>query len=76
MQKLDMKEVIKVPIRPTEENVKETMFKPIMKVLYPEVKSTADLSTTQLQECWSVFEEAIKNKLGIFVGWDDENISE
>ncbi len=40
-----MKEIIKVPIKPTKENVKEEMLRPVMKALYPHIESTSELTT-------------------------------
>lgn len=72
MANLDMRQVIKVPIKPTMENVKENMFKPVMNALYPDVESTADLTTTQMIECWDAFNGFVKNRLGIHIEWPTE----
>ncbi len=72
LAKLDMRRVIKVPIKPTMENVKENMFKPVMNALYPEVESTADLTTTQMIECWEVFSQFVEKRLGIYIEWPSE----
>ncbi|CAN8141896.1 hypothetical protein THIOSC13_810009 [uncultured Thiomicrorhabdus sp.] len=43
-----MRELIQIPIKPTAENVKETMIKPIMNALYPGKESTTELTTKRL----------------------------
>lgn len=69
LQGRDMRKVIKVPVRPTKENVKELMFKPVMVALFPEVTSTAKLSTKQMTMLWGVFSEAMQDRFGIYVEW-------
>ena len=69
MQNLDMRTVIKVPVRPTKENVKELMFKPVMNALFPEITSTAKLNTKQMTMLWDVFSEAMQDRFGIFIEW-------
>ena len=70
---LDMKRVIRVPIRPTKENVKELMFKAVMTHLYPDVKSTTDLSTTQMQDCYEQFNAITSEKFGFGFDWPSED---
>ncbi len=65
----DMREVIKLPIKPTAENVKENMVRPVMIALYPEIKSTTDLDTKQMQELYEVLNRATGERLGIYVEW-------
>lgn len=69
---MDMKQVIHLPIRPTQENVKETMWKPVMNALYPEIKSTTELSTAQMVEVFENFNRAIGERLQIHVEWPSE----
>lgn len=73
MQDLDMRTVIKVPIRPTEDNVKEEMLKPVMKALYPEISSTTKLDTKQMSELWEVFSGFIQDRFGIYVSLTHED---
>ncbi|MCP5016556.1 MAG: hypothetical protein GY938_15020 [Ketobacter sp.] len=68
----DMREVIKVPIKPTKENVKEEMIKPVMRKLYPGITSTTQLSTTQAIELYDVVDRATGQSLGIHVPWPCE----
>ena len=68
---LDMREVITVAIEPTMEIVKEKMFHPIMKSMYPDVKSTKDLKTTELQKVYETFNREIGIRLGVSADWPD-----
>jgi len=65
----DMKQVVKLPIRPNKDNVKEEMFKPVMNNLYPDKTSTTELSTTEMQDVYEVFNVALSQKLGIGFDW-------
>ena len=64
----DMRSV-KVEIKPTEENLKECFFKPVMSALYPEIGSTTEMSTAQVVECVDVLNKALGEKLGVHVPW-------
>ena len=64
----DMREV-KVQIEPTEENVKECFFKPVMNAMYPEITSTTQLSSSQMVECFDVLNRALGDRLGVHVPW-------
>ncbi len=65
----DLRKVVKLPIKPTKENVKEEMFKPVMSSLFPDIEKTSDLSTKQMQDAYEVFNAAISQKLGIGFDW-------
>ncbi len=65
----DMRELIKVEITPTAENVKQTMIKPVMRALFPEIKSTAQLTTTQIQQVYEVLNRATAERLGVSIEW-------
>lgn len=69
----DMREVIKVPIKPTKENVKEEMLKPVMKALWPNKKSTTELSSAEIGELYEVMNAATAGRLGISVLWPSED---
>ena len=69
---MDMRKVIKVPIKATKENVKETMVRPVMQALYPEIHSTTELTTVQMQELYEVLNRATAERLGISVPWPCE----
>lgn len=68
----DMREVIKVPIHPTPSNVKEEMIRPVMRALWPEITSTADLSTSQLGELYETMNRFTSERLGIHVDFPHE----
>lgn len=69
MRDMDMRTTIKIPIRPTKDNVKELMFKPVMTALYPDIKSTTQLSTKQMDECWRWFSERVEESMSIYIPW-------
>ena len=69
---LDMREVVKVPIKPTKENVKEEMLRPVMEALYPDIHSTTELDTKQIQELYEVMNRFTAERLGISVPWPSE----
>lgn len=66
---IDMRKIIKVPITPTQENVKQTMIKPVMRALYPDIESTSELDTKQIQQVYEVLNRATAERLGISVEW-------
>ena len=61
--------VIKVPISFTAENVKEYMCKPVMRVLYPEIESTTELDTQQLQFLYENMNNLTGQKFGVSLDW-------
>lgn len=65
----DMRKVVKLPIKPTMDNVKENMFKPVMTALYPDKESTTELTTKEMHECYQVFNEALAQRLGVSAEW-------
>ena len=65
----DMKAIIRAPIHPTEENCKETMIHPVMRALYPDVESTADLTTEQMQVLYETMNRFTAERFGISVDW-------
>jgi len=74
----DMRKIVTLPIRPTMENVKESMFKPVMSALYPDIESTAKLTTIELQAVYEVFNAAVGERLGVSFPFPslDEQINE
>ena len=65
----DMRTAIRVPIKPTKNNVKETIIKPVMEALYPDIDSTAKLTTNQIQEVYEVCNRATAMRFGITIEW-------
>lgn len=68
----DMRTVIKVPIRPTKENVKEEMIKPVMNAMFPEIDSTTKLTTKQMQDLYEQMNLFTSERLGVSVVWPSE----
>lgn len=68
---IDFKKTVRLPVSFTKENIKEYMFKPIMSGLYPDVESTADLSTTQMMRVYDVFNAAMAERFGVSHQWPD-----
>ena len=75
---LDMRQVVKLPIKPTMENVKEELWHPVMTAMFPDIESSAKLSTTQMQEVYEVFNSAMGERLGCSDVWPslDEQLNE
>ena len=65
----DMRTLIKVPITPNKDNIKSEIVHPVMRALYPDIESTADLSTTQMQDLYETINRALGEKLGVHVPW-------
>jgi len=65
----DFKRVVQLPVRFTPENIHEYMFKPVMTMLYPDIKSTTELSTTQMQKVYETFNAAVAEKLKVSLPW-------
>ena len=63
------KVVIHAEISFTKENLKESVFRPVMGALYPEVKSSAELSTTEIQNVYLHADKALSERTGISVPW-------
>ena len=61
----DFKKVVQLPVSFTMENTKEYMFKPVMNILYPDIESTTELDTKQLQNVYEVFNAAIATRFGV-----------
>ena len=68
----DMRTVIKVPITPTKENVKEEMIKPVLNAMFPELESTAKLTTVQMQQLYEQMNLFTSERLGVSVEWPSE----
>ena len=66
------KVVIQVGIPYSKDIVKEIIFKPVMWAMYPNIKSTADLSTVQIQQVYEVVNRALGERAGIYVPWPSE----
>ena len=67
----DFKQVVKLPVSFTTSNMKEYMFKPVMTKTYPEIKSTTELTTKQMQDVYEGFNAAMADRLGVSGSWPD-----
>lgn len=63
--------LIRLPVSYTKENLKESIIHPVMLALYPDIDSTADLSTTQMQEVYENVNRIIAERTGVHVPWPD-----
>ncbi len=61
----DVGATIKIPVDFTPDTVKEYLFKPVMKALYPGKTSTTELSTTELTEVYENLNRLTSGKFGI-----------
>lgn len=61
--------VIRLPVSFTKVNVKEYIVHRVMRALYPDVDSTADLTTIQLQEVYENVNRITAEQWGISVPW-------
>ena len=65
----DFKKVVKLPVSFTKENMKKYMFHPVMTQMYPDVLSTKDLTSKQMQEVYEVFNAAIAIRFDVSGDW-------
>ena len=63
----DMRTIIKVPISPTKGYVKKEMIKPVMRALYPDLTSTEQLETEEINVLYDVINRAIAERFGIHI---------
>jgi len=69
--------LIRLPILYTKENLKAQIVKPMMNALYPEIDSTAQLETTQLQELYKHIDQVVSERTGVHVEFPSiESLSE
>lgn len=68
---LDMKTVLKpgIEIAWTQDNVKEYLWRPIQKAMYPQKESTTDLNTVEPSRIYEVLNRHLAEKFGISVEW-------
>jgi len=66
---LDAGTVIKVPIEFDEKITKKYMFHPIMRALYPDIKSSKDLNTKQISIVYEHLNRLTAEKFGVSVQW-------
>ena len=61
--------VIKLPVKFTQENIKENIVKVLMNAMYPEIESTTQLNTIQMQKLYRQADYAISQRTGVTVAW-------
>ncbi len=64
--------VVRLPVAFTQENVKEYMFKRVMRSLYPDKESTTELTTKQIQEVYENMSRFIAEQFHVHVEWPSE----
>ena len=65
----DMRTIIKAPISPTKDYVKREMVHPVMKAMFPDKKSTADLSTVEMAQLYEQMNQFTSDRLQVSVEW-------
>lgn len=68
----DMRTVVTMPIYPTQENVWELLFKPVMRAMYPDKTSTTELSTAEMAQVAEVMQHAVAERLELNIPWPSE----
>jgi len=64
---LDMREFIKIPIRPNKDNIKAEIVHPVMKAINPELTSTAEMTTSEVTEVVDTINRGLGERLGIYM---------
>ncbi len=70
---LDLRTTIKVPIVPTHDNIWETMIKPVMTAMYPDKKSTTELSTIEMMGLYEQLNALTADRWGISLNWPNSH---
>jgi len=65
----DMKQIIKMPITPTKENVKECIWKVIQKAMYPHKISTTQLNTIEIQDIYLQMDSQMNKLFNVSRPW-------
>ena len=58
-------DVSKLEVPWTEENVKEIIFRVIMKQMYPDIESTTDMDTRQVNKVYLTVDHFLTDRFGI-----------
>jgi len=64
--------VLKLPREFTQENIHAMIVHPLMGALYPDKTSTAQLSTTEIQDIYIRVDAIISERTGVTVEWPSE----
>lgn len=66
-----------LPVSCTQENIKEVIFKAILKALFPPKISTTELTTGEVKEVYEHMAKWVNEEFGIYVPWpSEETLSE
>jgi len=69
--------VVKLPREFTQENIHALIIHPLMAALYPDKTSTAQLTTTEIQDLYLRADKVISERTGVTIAWpSDESLSE
>ena len=69
--------VLKLPREFSQQNIHALIIHPLMLALYPDKTSTAQLSTTEMQDIWIRADKVISERTGITIPWPSmESMSE
>jgi len=60
-----VQEVCTLPIQWTKENFKENIWKPVQKAMFPDITSTTQLNTVQLNQVYEQINMIIGEKFGV-----------
>ena len=64
--------VLKLPREFTQNNIHALIVHPLMAALYPDKTSTAQLSTTEIQDIYLRADQIISERTGVTVPWPSE----
>lgn len=64
--------VIRIPVSFTQDNVKEYMFKRVMNALHPDIESTTELTTKEVQEVYEELNRYLAENWGVSVPWPSQ----
>jgi len=66
-----------IPVSCTQENIKENVFKAIVKAMFPPKISTTELTSSELSETYEVMSKWLGTEFGVHIEWpSEESLSE
>jgi len=69
--------VVKLPREFTQENIHAMIIHPLLTALYPDKTSTAQLTTTEIQDIWIRADKVISERTGVTIPFpSEESLSE
>lgn len=69
---LNSEEVLRLPVPWSKEAVKEYLFKPVMRKMYPDKTSTAQLTRSEWSSVVEALNLALGERVGVYVGYPCE----